>query len=442
MTIRVTQAGDFELYTVSGTLADGFQFTLPLKARPMSVENTGDTIWFVHKAMSLAASQYNAITPILNAWNFGPGDGRGWWFKDESFRKFAVKARGMNPEYVIVWPNTPPMTLRPDEQSPDHLAVEPEPGFSSGEITFLKSLIYTIPEVPWETLKLLWLATRTEAIRRIAAERRPLDLGFVRLIPVPYRQNWKEALAVRFNSLLSMFDKSAEERHAAFTVSGFYAALASPKMLAIDRGKNFVHWTLECIPSPELQRKIQEHEYARKQKIGPALYTSNLLRELSSHLSATLEIMKWYASRVFIPPASVRNGAQRGSVNLAPAVALGRVRPGRGICDTLSLAPEDVFSEFRDEDFLRKTPKKKIRSDDETLEEDAPMPNMRRLIGAMLPVAISPNPVRGNGRGPSTVSSEEQKKSEPPSNTCSQGPETVLDPPPAEQPGCIDVGPG
>ena len=354
--LSVLPAGDFELWTVTSKLPDGFAFTLPIKARPFSVEGSEDTnarIWFVHRGMLLSSSQYNALTPVLDAFDFSPDDERGWWFKNEDMARFAVKVPGMNPEYYIVWPGVEPLRIHGADASPDQVVVEPAPGFSGPELTFLKKLHHAIPEISWDALKIFWLAIRKEAIRWVAVEKKPLDLGFIKLIPMPYRANWKEALAVRFGSLIHVFRKPTEERHQDLTVCGFYSALASPKLLAIDRDKNFIDWTIEMIPSDEMTRTAQQHEHARRQKIGPGSYASNMLQTMAAHLNATLDIMKFYAGRISIPPASAREGKTFVSTVLLPAVQLGRVRPGRGICDRIDLAPNDAFGQFNDEEWLR-----------------------------------------------------------------------------------------
>jgi len=410
-TISVTPCGDFELWTVSGRIAlDDFAFTLPIKCAPFKNQQDGSVIWFVRREMQIAVSQYNVLTPILDAWNYSP-DKRGWWFRDSDIRRFAVKAPGITPEYYIVWPgviNHQPSTI-------NELSPPPEPGFSSHELSFLKDLHYTIPEIGWDALKVFWLQIRAAAVRRLA-DRKILNLGFIRIIPMPYRQNWKEALAVRFSSLMSMFGKAPDERHETFTLSGFYGALASPKLLALDRNKQFVHWTLEMIPSPELERRMKEHELAKKEKLCSSNYTTGILREMASHLPAVLDIMKWYSVQVFYPPATVVDGHAAGSKMLTPAVLKGLVRPGRGICDAVALTPDDAFKEWTPDPDMRKpyyqTPLRQIRH------------------GAM--IAFKPSQPPGNGRAPNKVFQEDKKTKLQPSNTRSRPSETVPDPLPAE----------
>jgi len=426
-TISVKPCGDFELWIVSGRLPDDFAFTLPIKCAPFEIESgpgsgvsdlgpkaqdprpkTQERLWFVRRAMSelsIAPAQYKVLTPILDAWNYSP-DERGWWFRDSDLRRFAVKAPGITPEYYIVWPgviNNQPSTI-------NQLDPPPEPGFSSHELSFLKDLHYSVPEISWDALKVFWLQIRAAAVRRLA-DRKILDLGFIKIIPMPYRENWKEAIAVRFSSLMSMFGKVPEERHEAFTLSGFYGALASPKLLAFDRRKQFVHWTLEMIPSPELEKRMEEHELARKQKLCASNYTSGILNEMASHLPAVLDIMKWYAVRVFHPPATVVDGIATGSKMLVPAVLKGLVRPGRGICDAVALTPDDAFQEWTPDVDRRKpyyqTPLRQIRHN------------------AM--IAFKPSQPPGNGRAPNRVFQEDKNTKLPACSTHSQFSETVPD---------------
>ena len=344
--IHVEVEDDWQLFVVRGRLSGGFEYVLPIKARP---HRNGDVRYFyVHWSGSYPNAQWEELTAIFDAHDSCPHE-HGWWFTEQNFRKFASDVRGLNPDYYRRWPGFAPPKIDPESASPDDIELEPEPGLSPQETAFLKRIAYMLSEVSWETLKIWWLTIRKEAIRQIAIERKSLDLGFIRIIPLPYRANWKEALCVRFSSLLSMFRKTPSERHEAMQAAGVYEALASVKLLAIDKRCHFAHWTLETIPSPEIERVMNEQEYARMQKVGPASYASSVLSAMCKRLNSTLEILKYYAGRVSIPAGQKSEAKTFGSVKLVPAVEPGHVRPGKGICEAIQLSPADAFTQFSDE---------------------------------------------------------------------------------------------
>jgi len=349
--ISVARDGDTELWVVSGTLVeDGFKWSLPIFVQPFR-SSDGERWYRVKRAGSYTASQYRHLKPALDAFDHCPNDQNSWWFSEASLLKAARKHPGINREACFRWPGFEPPKIDRGEVDNDEeeLELEPEPGFSSLESEFLKRVHGLLGSIGWEELKIIWTAVRKEALKWLAVDQRVLDLGFVRLAYTPYRINWREAITVRFGTLLSAFRKPPADRHEALTGAGVYNALASAKLLAIDPKQRFVHWTLETLPSRELEHAMDEQEFARLQRIGPAAYANHILGAMSKRLKYTLEILRHYAGAVTIPTAEIREGKTFGSVTLIPATDPGRVRPGKGICETLELSPETAFSRFSDE---------------------------------------------------------------------------------------------
>jgi hypothetical protein len=346
--ITVEPCGDWELWIAAGKLADNFEWRLPIKALPFK-SGVGDRLYYVKCGMSCSAPQYNALSPVLDAWDCCPKDERGWWFKEASMKNFAVHAPGIHPEFYTVWPEYTVPKVNYSDPNPEDFELEPDPGFSALETEFLKRVHGLLGSIGWEELKIVWLAVRKEAKKFLVVDRRILDLGFVRLAYMPYRQNWKEALTIRFGALLTVFRKTPTDRHEALTEAGVYGALASAKLVAVDPKLRFVHWTLETLPSRELQHAVEEQEFAKLQKIGPASYANQILGAMSKRLKHTLEILRYYSGAVSLPVAKIREGGRFGSASLVPATEPGRVRPGKGICETLDLAPETAFNRFTDE---------------------------------------------------------------------------------------------
>lgn len=348
--ISVRRDGDTELWVVSGRLEDGFAWSLPIYVHPFRSED-GERWFRVKRAGSYTASQYRCLKPVIDSFDHCPNDQNAWWFSDASLLKFARKHPGINRETTIVWPGyEPPKIDRGDvDNDEEDLQLEPEPGFSALESEFLKRVHGLLGSIAWEELKIIWLAVRKEAKKFLVTDRRVLDLGFARIIAMPYRQNWKEALTVRFSALISAFRKPPGERQEALTEAGVYKALASAKLLAIDAKHRFVRWTLETLPSRELEQSLEEQEFARLQKIGHAAYANHILGAMSKRLKYTLEILRHYSGAVSVPAGAICEGKTFGSVTLIPATDPGRVRPGKGICESLELSPETAFNRFSDE---------------------------------------------------------------------------------------------
>lgn len=128
--------------------------------------------------------------------------------------------------------------------------------FSEGERLMLDRWHNSMPGLSIDALEILWEALKIEATRCLAVERKPVDLGFVKIIPVPYRQNWKELLIAKGEA--------------------FHDAIDDPKLMAIGQ-RGFIRWTVECLPAVELLQNIDANECARKEELGTERYSAAIL---------------------------------------------------------------------------------------------------------------------------------------------------------------------
>lgn len=353
-TLSVLPAGDVELWTVSGKTVDDFEWRLPLRAYPYDNQDHG-RFYFVRRGMMLRGSQYDAICRVLNAWNNTPDEPKGWWFKEATFLKFAVKAPGITPDYYVRWPGVEPPKIDPEEKPQEEVPIESDPELSSAEATFLKKVHFRVGDISWEALKVIWRTIRGEAGRRLARDFKPLDLGFVKIIPVPYRINWREALFVRFADMTACF-KNRREQKSKLVDAGVIEALSSVKMLAIDPQKKIIRWTFELVPSKDLERSAEEQEFSKRMKFGKPTYANHVLKSMSNALENVIEVLRHYSDSVTVPTAMRKEGDRFGSVVLEAAHRADRVRPGRGICEGLTLNPETGFTCFSDESAPKPAP--------------------------------------------------------------------------------------
>ncbi len=342
--------GDLQIWCVRGTLPDKFEWVLPILARPHKSE-TGR--WYqVRKAGDYNAAQHVELSRVMDAHNHAPKDVC-WWFTQSTLEKIATKHEGINRDFVKRWPGYEPPKVDPEDPDAQEIELEAEQGFSAQELRFWKKVHFVIGEhLSWDALKIIALAIRKEAIGWLAKDLKVLDLGFVRIMPMPVRANWKEALCVRFKHLLGAFRHARDVRNEQLTAMGFYHALASAKLLALDAhnwSKPRVRWTLELLPSQDLQRAMEEHEAAREDHLGPARYAAWILNKMSSRLGLSLEIMRHYTEQVRLPPAMVKEGSSFGSQILVPVRETGQIRPHVGLCKTLPLCPDEAFGRLSDD---------------------------------------------------------------------------------------------
>src|SRR6266487_1557372 len=191
--LTVSSQLDWEIWVIQWKTS--FTWKLPVKLKPYKTQD-GEDIFYIPRTCSggLTGAQFTALSAVLDAWNVSSNGSRGWWIYKDTFSTFAERAQGITMERYVVWPGAEPYVHYDTEES----EIETNTGFSPGEIQFLKSVYHGLGSPSWEAFKIIWLRVRHEVIRRLAVQRKEVDLGFVRLIPLGYRQNWKEILAVRF----------------------------------------------------------------------------------------------------------------------------------------------------------------------------------------------------------------------------------------------------
>lgn len=389
--ISVQRDGDDQLWLASEKLDDGFQWTLPVICKPFvtvseNPDHTPENYFFIFGAnYSWSPRQYAELCYLLDRHDCVPGDQRGWWYKESVLKKFAVKAPGITPEFYVRWPGYEIPTYSADFET---LELPEEPGFNKDELKFLNHLQRMTSTQSWEALKFLWIQFRKQAILWMSVERRPLDLGFIRLVPTPYRANWKEAMAVRFGGLLHLFRSiNREDRQETLQEAGFFKALSSVKLLAVDREKPFCHWSVEALPSQDLEKAIEEHEYQRFQRIGPAGYARHILRSMANGLGDTMRIFGHYARAVCTLPGKRVEGERGFGVEIiVPELRGGSVRAGRGIVEVLELSP-NAFETLSD-----------VQEPQEQGQEPKPMTvKVPKFLRNVAPYRELPEKIDGNG---------------------------------------------
>lgn len=161
--------------------------------------------------------------------------------------------------------------------------------FSEGERLMIERLHAAVPGLSVEALGIIWNAIKVEVKRRLAVERKPVDLGFAKLIPVPYRQDWKELLIS--------------------SGKAFHDEIGDPRLMAFDPSGEFILWSIECVPATDLLRSIDEHEHARKEKLGIEDYSDAIQCNARSEMLAAVEIINLHYNRSLTPAPQWRRRA-------------------------------------------------------------------------------------------------------------------------------------
>lgn len=152
--------------------------------------------------------------------------------------------------------------------------------FSEGENLLLERIHSAVPGLSADALGIVWRAIKIEVARRLAVERKPVDLGFVKIIPVPWRQNWKELL----------IDKG----------DAFHDAIHDLDLLSIHKD-GFIRWSIECYHSYGLLANMDRHERARSEMLGVVDYSDAILyKDTKAVMGYAVKIINQHISRSWI----------------------------------------------------------------------------------------------------------------------------------------------
>lgn len=167
--------------------------------------------------------------------------------------------------------------------------------------------------------------------------RKPVDLGFCRLIAVPFRANWKEIVAFKAKAhgikLRSIFKLPHAEATEALEQCGLPAMMASPHNVGLRRGWKLednaarIDYTLEAIASDQFEfaaNRAEAHRIAR----GPASYVAEFEDAVEAVYETAVHALRAYLKKVGAPFADVLRRGDPSSIGFVPV--LGRRTTVRG----------------------------------------------------------------------------------------------------------------
>lgn len=311
MTDELISIADRELHLVRGKIPNGV-WTIPV---------------FVD-FFSSNKKEYAKITPAVGlsaeqaGWLYYTFSLHNVWKKREVFLiercfldQFAEKAPGITPEYYFRWPgvDTPPSNrkrLKIDEADMDGSE------FSEDTEAFI-DFVRKRRCVDANVLRLAIDLISREATYWLTQKQKPIDLGFVKIYAVPYRANWKEILITRFRDIAWTFNSNKETCDNALHQSGFFQQLCTLEMMAIDRTKRYIHWTMEVMPTKLWDRETAEIEMT-KQAAGDTTYIRLYEKLVASLSPRILEIFASYVQKVSCAFPQIVRGLGVRSQKLVP----------------------------------------------------------------------------------------------------------------------------
>jgi hypothetical protein len=236
-----------------------------------------------------------------------------------------VKAPGVTPRFYYQWPSNPSLAMMPAEvgRTVKIDAANVPKGYETDEFI---SHVATHHGIPTSMIRVVLAAIGAEAAEYMITHRYVLNLGFCRLVAVPFRSNWKEIIFAKLKKLnfLSAIRLPSSERWERFKEMGLPAALCSPHNIGAINKPGYAAracYTIEAIPTKEFDETAHAIEYKRI-SCGTAVYVSefeNAVERLYPHL---VDALSAYGRKKALPFARVQEGGRSGVIRFVPTSKL------------------------------------------------------------------------------------------------------------------------
>jgi hypothetical protein len=177
-------------------------------------------------------------------------------------------------------------------------------------------------------MKAVWAALVQEAPAYLLEEQRSINMGFVELTAVPYRENWKQVLHAKFPKLVPSLRKVPRQMADAYLFNvGWDAELLNSELCEFHRNGSHFGWAIEA--HEKRQWELISYDYERKQRetLGAAKYAKRWIIVVRKAARRILKYFLSYVGKTTIPCAAVRAGGNKRGNYLVPHTPKGKVRP-------------------------------------------------------------------------------------------------------------------
>jgi len=177
-------------------------------------------------------------------------------------------------------------------------------------------------------MKAVWAAIVQEAPAYLLEEQRSINMGFVELTAVPYRDNWMQVLHAKFPKLVPSLKKLPKEMADAYMFNvGWDAELLNSDLCEFHRNGSHFGWSIEA--HEKRQWELISYDYERKQRetLGAAKYAKRWIKVVRKAARRILKYFINYVAKTSIPCAAVRDGGNQRGHYLVPHIPKGKVRP-------------------------------------------------------------------------------------------------------------------
>lgn len=318
--VELQNFGDKELWYAEGK-EESWRFPLWVewKRNPLDGKEYGS----VTTAVAPYYKQWLILRALFELHDF-LGRGNKWLIRKEMVPALLQKAPGITPTQYYLWPGE---QAQPIEYTKATMPDARQPRRLKGNLAHEPLLVKTIVEhcgLQSSIVKIVLDGLAKAGPDLLIKHRVPMDLGFVKLVAVPFRANWKEivCLKLRRRKLLKSLRQETNEETKATTIP---EVLCSPHNIALRRAAHVrnirVDYTIEAVPSKFFEGEAGQHDWGQHQT-GNTAYVRKYEKTVEKLYDEILEILRSYLKKVGLAFARVSESSDTGGLRFVPTLGL------------------------------------------------------------------------------------------------------------------------
>lgn len=370
-TIVLKPVGDVELWYVD---AADCTWRLPVHVEWKRDDSNGNLYGLILPGTCFYEVQALAMHSLLGRYTLEDRNDR-WLLPRRDVEALLRKAPGIHAEFYYDWPDKahPPIPSSHGQS----VMLRPRRLTESGSFAEFVSVHHNLPA---DVVNVVLSAIAGAGATWLVRYRRTIDLGFVRLIAVPLRANWKEIVMFKGKSrgLLNILLMSKRERTQRLAAIHFPATLCSPHNISLAGGR--IDYSVEAMATNVFENTVEQ---VNEERMGAGEYVAWHAKVIEHLYEPIVDCLARYARKTQAAWASVCKGRD----GCGPAIVPSKPGSYRGL--SLEDLPVDIVP--TGSDFS-------VFAEGEGADQRSPLPAASPEMPALPAVPPAANDVRKRGR--------------------------------------------
>jgi len=312
-TIVLKPVGDVELWYAE---ADDCSWRLPLHVEWKEDPSTGNLYGLILPGTCFYQNQSLLMNVLLGSHSLEDRQDR-WLVPRSSIESLLHKAPGIHAEFYHYWPDNEQPSI-PSHHELTVPARRPAKTFGS-----FVEFVSAERGLPADVVQAVLTAIAQVGPRWLVQYNQPINLGFVDLLAVPFRANWKEIVLFKgkANKLIEALLKTGRECRQRLTSMRFPATLCSPQNIALCGGVKSVariDYSIEAVSTEDFDEAIEKIE-GERMEAGD--YVAQHSKSVERLYESIIECLARYARKTQAAWAAVRKGGNGSEPTFVPSVS-------------------------------------------------------------------------------------------------------------------------